>query len=614
MSDSQPSNRGKRPSQGQYDRRDGKFARGRGRGSGRGRGYANGVSSRATPAAEVDGQDQSATIDGDAGSGTVTPASDAPNKTAMSHLSDVRFSSLAGSIDSRILSAIKFEFMSNVQAATINDALSGVDLLAQAKTGTGKTIAFLLPAIQRLLNTRRRQGQIYTLILSPTRELAIQIQREAQMVLANVPDVGVQHVVGGTNMTSEQRRLRNERCDILVATPGRLVDHLDNSGLANQLSEVQTFVLDEADRMLDMGFKPQLEQIKARLPNPNVKPRQSLLFSATFPKTILEMADVRQDHRFINTIPESEQNTHQHVDQVYQVVPMPEIMPLILSHILQERSERTKSAKVIVFLPTARATQTAFEAMKDHPAIGRTWEIHSRKSQSQRAKASEEFRKAAQGVLFSSDVAARGVDFPDVTVVIQAGLPSSPDQYIHRLGRTARAGASGRGILLLADFETYFLSLREIKALPLKAAQDNDPRIREILEKRLPANRADIERALTTTVSDESKSQTYQAMLGYYNSSLRALKWDKPKLVQMANEYARSSLRYAGPAPPPLLAKTVGKMGLKGVPGLNIVRELPGMGGGRGGGGGGGGARGGAARGGGGPDRGRGRGRGRGSG
>lgn len=586
---------GKRPGQGNPDQGRNKMHRGRGGHGSAGRGGGSGRGARpfSTAAPKVQRLPDTPTDEPDA----------APSPKTTSHLSDVRFDSLRGIVDDRILAAIKFEYMSVVQAATLQEGLSGIDLLAQAKTGTGKTIAFLLPAIQRLLTVPRRQSnQIYVLILSPTRELALQIEKEAQMLMTGLPGFGVQHVVGGTNMTSEQKRLARDPCNILVATPGRLLDHFNSSGLAQKMTNLTTFVLDEADRMLDMGFRNELEQIKAQLPDRNKKPRQSLLFSATFPKTVLQVADVSPNHKLINTIPEEEQNTHQHVAQDYQTVPMPDVLPLTLAHIVNERRSRQGTAKIIIFLPTARATQLAFEAISSVAGIGRAWEIHSRKSQSQRARASEEFRQATEGILFSSDVAARGVDFPNVSLVIQAGLPSSSDQYIHRLGRTARAGAAGRGVLILADFEAAFLNDSTIKTLPLKPL---DAAQTATLDALLDQGRRDISAALAR-VSDESKSQAYQAALGYYNSSLKLLRWNKDTLVAKMNEYARDSLGYGGNTSPPLLAKTVGKMGLKGVAGLNVVKELPQQGGGHGkvsvgGGGGGGGARG----------NGRGRGRGR---
>ncbi|CAO1630115.1 unnamed protein product [Parajaminaea phylloscopi] len=573
MADSQQTfANGKRPSGGHADPGRHKHPRGRGRGQG-GPGRGRPHSTRTPAAAPSNGQQGHA-------SGSATPlaseseqGSSGGDATVNSHLSDVRFASYNDRLDPRLLASVPFEFMSVVQAATVDAALSGVDVLAAARTGTGKTLAFLIPVIQRLTQMRnRRKEQVYVLVLSPTRELAIQIQREADMLLRQLKDIGVQHVVGGTNMSAETKRLTANPCNILVATPGRLLDHLNNGNLSSKLSDLCVLVLDEADRMLDMGFRNELEQIKARLPDRRQVHRQSLLFSATYPKTVLQVADVLPNHQYINTIPEEEQNTHEHVPQVQQVVPMHDVLPATLAHVLQERQNRPGQAKIIAFFPTARATGLAYEVLSQMPGLGPMWEIHSRRSQGQRARASDEFRKSADGILFSSDVAARGVDFPNVSMVIQSGLPSSSDQYIHRLGRTARAGAAGRGVLILADYERFFLSDRVIKSLPL---QPLDAQQTAGIEAALPRCRQITNDALAR-VSPESKAQAYQAALGYYNSSLKSLRWTKGDLVQVMNRYASECLLYPGGNPPGLLAKTVGKMGLRGVPGINVVSEAPG--------------------------------------
>lgn len=514
-------------------------------------------------------------------SGAISAVNGAPNNavegksSTSSHLSDVRFDSLKGRLDRRVLAAVPYEFMSVVQAATIDASLSGVDVLAAARTGTGKTLAFLLPAIQRLTKIqRRRRDFVYVLILSPTRELATQIKREANMLLRDFKKLGAQTAVGGTALSAESKRLAKGPCNVLVATPGRLLDHLSSSDWAEKLSCLCVVVLDEADRMLDMGFRYQLEQIKARLPDRGQAPRQSLLFSATFPKSLLEVADVLPNHKFINTVPDDEQNTHEHVCQAFQIVPKPDVLPLTLAHILYERQSRPGQAKIIAFFPTARTTQLAYEVMSKIPGLGPMWEFHSRSSQPQRDRANDEFRQSFEGVLFSSDVGARGIDFPNVSLVIQAGVPSSSDQYIHRLGRTARAGAAGRGVLILADFEDFFLSEYAITKLPL---QPLDVSQAAIIGAVLTQSRQSVASALTS-LSDESKVQAYQASLGYYRARLKHLRWSQTDLVAKMNEFARQSLLYRGAAAPPLLERTVRKMGLWGTPGLNVVRAQKGAG------------------------------------
>ena len=212
----------------------------------------------------------------------------------------------------------------------------------------------------------------------------------------------------------------------------------------------------------------------------------------------------------------------------------------------------------------------------------RILEIHSRKSQSHRTKVSDVFRDAAGGVcLFTSDVSARGMDYPDVTRVIQFGAPADAAQYVHRLGRTARAGKEGSGCLLLAHFEDYFLHDKAIKQLPIQMQRPSilgDPS--GAVYDRVALNLADAARRLPT----ETVGAAYQAWLGFYNSSLRKLRWDKDQLVFEANDWAKEiCLQHT---PPALQAKTVGKMGLKGVRGLNVLKGPSGTpGGGKGGGG-----------------------------
>ncbi|PWN90618.1 DEAD-domain-containing protein [Acaromyces ingoldii] len=514
------------------------------------------------------------------------------------HLSDRRFDSLGSVLDPRLLSSIPFEFMSVVQAATLEHSLSGVDVLAQAKTGTGKTLAFLLPCVQRISTmlplVSRSPSDISVLILSPTRELALQIEKEAVVLLRGFQGaIGVQHCVGGTNMETEKRALRSSRADILVATPGRLIDHLQNSGLAPQLRNVRALVLDEADRMLDMGFRRELQTILAALPSRQERPRQSLLFSATIPQGIRDVADLDENHVFVNTLRPEEQNTHQHVPQDFIIVPHTQTFAATLCILLESLSQDPKTTKPILFFSTARSTAIFFVLLETlqkqlsgvHSAnlqrLSPAWqalqtvpvfELHSRKSQSQRVRATQAFTKSQTAILCSSDVTARGVDFPGVTSVIQVGLPSSGEQYIHRLGRTARAGAAGSGVLILTPYERFFLRKKEVAGLPLR-----ERKLVFTEDDLLPEADSAIRKALMT-VSDKEKSQAYQAALGYYKSSLKDLGWSPAQLVDEMNDWARQALLFqegaSGPAPP-LLAKTVGKMGLKGTPGLNVVKQLP---------------------------------------
>ncbi|CAK9787096.1 unnamed protein product [Cutaneotrichosporon oleaginosum] len=451
-------------------------------------------------------------------SGVMTPVSTVAQATT-----ETRFADFKG-ISPQLLAKIPFEFCT--------------------ETGTGKTMAFLVPSIQRMISAPHpNQAHTSILVLSPTRELAQQIAVEAERLLGANGPYGVQ-------------------CVLTVAT----------------------LVLDEADRLLDQGFRRELLKILESLPNRKTVPRQTLLFSATVPaevhsvSAITHTAHLREissialnpDHEFISTLKDEDINAHEHVVQESLIVPAKDIIAATIEVLRREESLSTERGgfKVMAFLPTARAAGLFYELFQALRTNFPVWQIHSRMSQSKRTKATDDFRASPNGVLFSSDVTARGIDVQGVTSVVQIGLPASGEQYVHRLGRTARAGAKGHGVLIIADFESFFLRDSTMKTFSL---HDYPPVDAEAMaQARTSANRA------LASVDEEAKGQAYQAWLGYYNSSLKKLRWSQTDLVAHANDFAREVLRTEpqGPmwVPPGLLAKTVGKMGLKNVPGLNILR------------------------------------------
>ncbi|GAB2224113.1 hypothetical protein Droror1_Dr00004860 [Drosera rotundifolia] len=472
-----------------------------------------------------------------------------------SYLSDTRFDQCP--VSPKSLKAIRdagYERMTMVQEATLPVILKGKDVMAKAKTGTGKTIAFLLPSIEVVVNSPlvsrdQKRPPILVLVICPTRELANQAAKEANTLLKYHPSIGVQVVIGGTKLPAEQKSMQANPCQILVATPGRLRDHLENTpGFATRLMGVKVLVLDEADHLLDMGFRKDIERIISAVP----KERQTLLFSATIPEDVRQICHIalKRDHEFINAVQEGSEDTHSQVRQMYLVAPLENQFPLLYA-MLKEHIADDSNYKVLVFCTTAMVTKLVAELLGELRLNVR--EIHSRKSQSYRTKVSDEFRKSKGLILVSSDVSARGVDYPDVTFVIQVGLPSDREQYIHRLGRTGRKGKEGQGILVLAHWEEFFLS--SIKDLPITKAPvpSIDPDVRK-----------KVERAISQ-VDMKSKEAAYQAWLGYYNSN-KTVGREKYKLVELANEFSRCCL---GLDDPPAIPKmTLGKMGLKNVPGL----------------------------------------------
>jgi ATP-dependent RNA helicase MSS116 len=457
--------------------------------------------------------------------------------------------------------------MTPVQAATLPVILSGRDLLAKAKTGTGKTLAFLIPTLHTLLTTPRRaeengpDGPIRALVISPTRELSAQTEQEARTLLSFVPDGRLRTalIVGGGRKASSDLSHMRGPLDLLVATPGRLKDHCENTaGFSARLRGVTTLVLDEGDQLLAAGFLPDIKRILAHVSSS----RQSLCFSATVPPELAAVlgSALRADHASIDCVGKDAPDTHARVPQSYAIVPHGDTLAAVTRLVREELAE-DPLAKVIVFYTTARQTQFGAEALN---ALGvSALEIHSRKSQGKRDAAAAAFRAASSAVLCSSDVSARGVDYPDVTLVVQIGVPSSREQYIHRLGRTGRAGKEGRGVILLAPYERFFLA--QLDGLPLVAEAASGAACRAPT----PSEAAAVDAAVAR-VPFETRASAYSAWLGFYNSLSSKMKWSKEQLVAHANQYGASAMGLA--TPPPMQASIVGKMGLRGVPGLNVVK------------------------------------------
>mmetsp|Transcript_72536 Transcript_72536/g.164603 ORF Transcript_72536/g.164603 Transcript_72536/m.164603 type:complete len:600 (+) Transcript_72536:1-1800(+) len=495
------------------------------------------------------------------------------SSSTLEAVTDERFEDLEGvstPTKQAISKAFKYVTMTKVQAQTIEPCLSGSDVVAKAKTGTGKTLGFLIPAVETgLVRNPPPRGQIAVLCLSPTRELALQTADEARTLLTfHGTDFGVQCVVGGTNVRSEQAALQRSPPAVLIATPGRLIDHMENSGLKELCQDLRVLIFDEADQLLDMGFRRAINQILDFLPSKDT--RQTLLFSATFPQQVDEIARValrcqgQERYQMIDTVGEEEAPTHK-IPQSYLTTTIDEQLSTVMA-ILAEQT-KIPGHKVMVFLPAARHAQlfaqvfnalVALRVFKDECV-----EIHSRKSQTARKKASAKFRDATEGVMITSDVSARGMDYPNVTFVLQCGIASSKAQYVHRLGRTARAGKSGSGLLVLNDFEEAF-GLSMVKDLPIKRGKAID-------RADLDGMRHSTEKALGKVFagSPELGGQAYQAVLGFYNSYAKRLGMSKPKLVQAVNHFATEGMMLS--EVPTLTRKTVGKMGLKGTPGLFVA-------------------------------------------
>ncbi len=333
-----------------------------------------------------------------------------------------------------------------IQAQAIPVILQGRDIMAGAQTGTGKTAGFTLPLLHRLAahastSTSPAKHPIRALILTPTRELAAQVEQSVHTYGKYLP-LKATVIYGGVNMNPQIEALRTG-VDIVVATPGRLLDHVQQKSI--NLSKVEFLVLDEADRMLDMGFLPDLKRIMNLLP----VQRQSLLFSATFVDEIKRLADsLLRDPALIET--ERRNTAAETVTQVAHPVDQARKREL-LAHLIKSQDLR----QVLVFARTKHGADRLAHQL-DRDGI-RADAIHGDKSQPQRTKALADFKEGLVRVLVATDVAARGIDIDQLPYVFNFELPHTPEDYIHRIGRTGRAGSQGDAISLVSSDEMRLL-------------------------------------------------------------------------------------------------------------------------------------------------------------
>ena len=335
-----------------------------------------------------------------------------------------------------------------IQAGAIPVVLAGHDLLAAAQTGTGKTAAFSLPLLQHLSTTEpARKQRPRALVLTPTRELAAQINDNVRAYGKHLR-VSSAVIFGGVSMGPQIQALRRGT-DIVIATPGRLVDHMQQRTI--DLSGVEVLVLDEADRMLDMGFLPSLKRIISALP----KQRQTLLFSATFAPEIKALAmQFMQSPQEVSVTPaNSVANTVSH-----QVHPVDGTRKRdLLLHVLSQDSRR----QTLVFSRTKHGADKLVRYLEQSGL--RAAAIHGNKSQNARTKALADFKNGRITVLVATDIAARGIDIDQLPIVINYDLPMVAEDYVHRIGRTGRAGASGIALSLVCHEESGLL--RDIRKL-----------------------------------------------------------------------------------------------------------------------------------------------------
>ena len=357
-------------------------------------------------------------------------------------------------LDERIHAGIRdagFEFCTPIQASTLPIALEQRDVAGQAQTGTGKTAAFLVATFQRLLNTEapvEGQKQPRAFMLAPTRELAVQIAKDAE-VLGKHTGLIVGLAFGGTDYEKQRAHIQSG-IDILVGTPGRIIDYFKQGVF--KLDQVQVAVLDEADRMFDLGFIKDIRYLLRKLPAPDK--RLNMLFSATLSQRVMELAYEHMNEPELVRI-EPDKVT---VDRVRQAIFFPsneDKMPLLIG-LVREVGE----TRIMIFVNMKRdaeRVQSYFEANGIKSAA-----ISGDVPQKKRLRMLMEFQKGDVPILIGTDVASRGLHIPDVQYVINYDLPQEAEDYVHRIGRTARAGASGNAISF--GCETYAISLPDIEA------------------------------------------------------------------------------------------------------------------------------------------------------
>lgn len=332
------------------------------------------------------------------------------------------------SIDSKFIQYLneqKFTTPTKIQKKTIPVIFEGKDITAVAQTGTGKTLAFTVPMVQKLT-----QKPLSGLILVPTRELALQTKKTVSQLGTKPYGIRSAVVIGGESIHKQKVQLQR-RPHMIIATPGRLIDHLERKN--TDLSGIEIFTLDEADRMLDMGFRPQIEQIIKKLPKSN----QTLLFSATMSKAVLKTFAPSM-HKPVYIEAEKQGTAAENISQELFIINQDDKQELLFK-LLEDRYTSS-----LVF------TRTKYQAKKLSKALSKQGikaaEIHSNRTFAQRKSAMQGFRERKYETLVATDIAARGIDVNDIELIVNYDLPDDHENYIHRIGRTARAGKKGRAV------------------------------------------------------------------------------------------------------------------------------------------------------------------------
>lgn len=414
-----------------------------------------------------------------------------PSTVKKGFFSNEAFSSLPLTEETKnAIAEMGHDKMTKIQAKSIPPLLGGKDLIGAAKTGSGKTLAFLVPIVELLrkakFHTRNGTG---AMILSPTRELAMQIYGVCKELLNEKSSLTYGLIMGGANRRTEAERLR-KGVNIIIATPGRLLDHLKNTpGFVTR--NLLVFCMDEADRILEIGFEDDLRAIVKILP----KERQTMLFSATQTKQIEDLARLSINPKtavYVEVESDNSEKTTENLEQGYVTCPSDKRFLLLFTFL-----KKNKNKKIMVFLSSCNSVKFHAELLNyiDIPVL----DIHGRQKQVKRTTTFFQFQKAKTATLLCTDVAARGLDIPEVDWIIQYDPPDDPKEYIHRVGRTARgATGAGRALMFLTPQETGFLRYLQSAAkvtlneyeFPTSKIANVQSQLQSLIEKNYYLNRA----------------------------------------------------------------------------------------------------------------------------
>jgi ATP-dependent RNA helicase MSS116 len=478
-------------------------------------------------------------------------------------------------LHSKSLKALKrqgLHQLTEIQEKTFDVIVSGQDVVGRARTGTGKTLSFLLPALERVVRKHDKETLppgISILVLSPTRELAAQIAKEAERLVAeHGQEISSQVIYGGFSRRDDIHRFESKLPTVLVATPGRLKDHIastklrGNKPFVDALQNLQVLILDETDRLLDMGFRRDVQDIVSCLP----RKRQTLLFSATLPKDVREVVELatKPDYQLIDCIQDEDPATQTNVqtNQSYVTIPTEQFWTKTMEYLL-DLADRGDD-KIMVFFPMTSLVQLYAQLFNSR--FGRrVLELHGKMQQRERTTISRRFRNSKKGILFTSDVSARGVDYPDVNQVIQIGACESRETYVHRLGRTGRAGKKGMGVLILPDLEKDFL--RELQGLDITRDKDLTTQLASLPPSKKFMNELGPVVQKVRSGNDPKLHQAihdaYQAMIPYYFQRSE----DKQKAITAVNRLVDVM---GLPELPAIDATRAKRLKLNNMPGLNI--------------------------------------------